>query len=462
MLGQDICFGAIKRGLSRGGDYCDLFLEERNDTGLTLDDGKIRGISTGLTVGMGLRVIAGTNYTYLYAGNPAAERVMNLATEMADAIGSGSSGNLGEPRKLANRNLHRIERYPETVEIDRKVELLKRADTAAREYSDKVSEVVVRYLDHDQRVWIAGSDGRYVKDRRVRTRFSVTVVARDGDKKETGMYGPGRSAGWEFFHQFTPEEIAVEAARIAVLLLDADNAPQGKMPVVIDNEFGGVIFHEACGHALESKAVADNASVFTGKLGEMIASEVVSAVDDGTIANAWGSADFDDEGEPTRRNELITDGRLTSYLVDLLGSIKMQTAPTGSGRRESYKYAPTSRMSNTYITAGPHSLDDLIGSIDEGLYCANLGGGSVNPPTSDFNFSVREGYLIRNGKLDRPVKGASLIGKGSGIVQNIEMVASNLDYNGTGMCGSISGSIPASVGQPAVKVSGLVVGGRGA
>jgi TldD protein len=266
--------------------------------------------------------------------------------------------------------------------------------------------------------------------------------------------------GWEFFDLFSPEDVAKESARIAVVRLDADYAPQGKMPVVIDNEFGGIIFHEACGHPLEATSVANDASVFCGKFGEKIASDVVSAVDDGTIPGAWGSLDYDDEGSPTQRNQLIKDGVLTSYMIDRLGSIKMNTPSTSSSRRESYKYAPTSRMTNTYIDRGSDSLESMIGSIDEGLYCVKLGGGSVNPPTTDFNFAVQEGYLIRNGKIDRPVKGASLIGKGSEILLNIEMVGDNLDATGTGMCGSLSGSIPAAVGQPAIKVSGLVVGGR--
>lgn len=460
MLDRDICFRAIGKALSRGGDFCDVFLEERSDTGITLDSGKVKNLSTGLTVGVGLRVIIGHTYIYMYAGDPTEEKLLSLAGQMADAVAGDASGSLGDPFERKPRDICPIQTYPGSIELAKKVDLLGRADAAARDFSSKINEVQVRYSDYDQSVRIAGSDGRFVDDRRVRTRFMVSSVAGEGDLKETGMYGPGRAMGWEFYDQFSPEQIAQEASRIAILMLDAEFAPQGKMPVIIDNEFGGVIFHEACGHALESKSVGDNASVFSGKFGEQIASKVVNAVDDGTLPNTWGSADYDDEGEPTRRNELIVEGKLTSYLVDRLGSKKLEMPVTGSARRESYKYAPTSRMTNTYITAGPHTLEELIESVDDGLYCVNMGGGSVNPPTSDFNFAAREAYLIKKGKIDRPVKGASLIGKGSEIIQNIEMVADNLDYNGTGMCGSISGSIPASVGQPAIKVSGLVVGGR--
>jgi TldD protein len=460
MIDQDICFKAIRRALSRGGDYCDVFVEERTDTGISLDDGRIKGLTTGTSAGVGLRVIVGRNYLYMYAGNPTGEKLMELAEQMAGAVAQDEAGNLGEPFSPEGRGLNPIRTDPDNVDLCEKVELLKRADTAARNYSSKIAEAMVQYSDYSQKVWIAGSDGRFVTDERVRTRFAVSSISQDGDKKETGMYGPGRAMGWEFFDLFSPEQVAEEASRIAVLMLDADYAPQGKMPVIIDNEFGGVIFHEACGHALEATSVADDASVFSGKMGEKIASDVVNAVDDGTIPNAWGSADFDDEGEPTQRIQLIRDGELTSYMIDRLGSMKMNMPGTASGRRQSYKFAPTSRMTNTFITAGPYSRDDLIATIDEGLLCVNMGGGSVNPPTTDFNFSVREAYLIKDGKVDRPVKGASLIGKGSEIIKKIEMVADNLDYNGTGMCGSISGSVPAGVGQPSVKVSGLVVGGR--
>jgi len=284
-------------------------------------------------------------------------------------------------------------------------------------------------------------------------------VASRGELKESGFYGPGRALGFEFFEEFSPEDIAGESARIALAMIDADYAPTGKLPVVISNGFGGVILHEAVGHALEATSVADDASVFCGKLGEQIAGECVTAVDDGTLPNEWGSLNYDDEGTPTQRNVLIDKGVLSSYMVDKLGSLKMDTPVTGSARRQSYAYAPTSRMTNTFILPGPHTLDDLISSIDHGIFCKNLGGGSVDP-TTDFNFAVTEAYLIENGVLGKPLKGATLIGKGSEIIRRqIDMVAGELEH-GTGMCGSVSGNIPVSVGQPPVRVTGLVVGGK--
>lgn len=460
MFSESFLQEVIRTSMSRGGDYGDLFIEERDDTAISFDDGKVRGITAGTTAGAGIRVIYGTNYVYLYTSNPTEAALRHLAQATAEAVSWERHGELGEFYKQQPRNLIAPHVDPGSIDLESKVEYVERANQAARDYSPRIAQVVVHHADSDQRVTIATSDGVHADDRRVRTRFVVQSIAQDGSTKETGFYGPGRGMGWEFFELFSPEEIARESARVALVRLESDYAPQGKMPVIIDNEFGGVIFHEACGHALEATAVANDASVFCGKMDSLIASDIVNAVDDGTIPGAWGTSDFDDEGNATQRNQLISHGVLTSYLIDRLGSIKMGLPGTHSSRRESYKFAPTSRMTNTFIQNGDSTLEEMIGTVDHGLYCRKLGGGSVNPPTTDFNFAVQEGYLIRNGKIDKPVKGASLIGKGSEILRNIEMIGDNLDYNGTGMCGSLSGSIPANVGQPAIKVSGLVVGGR--
>jgi len=242
-------------------------------------------------------------------------------------------------------------------------------------------------------------------------------------------------------------------------MLHADACPAGKMPVVIDNGFGGVIFHEACGHSLEATSVAKGNSVFCDKIGQQIASTKVTAIDDGTLANEWGSINIDDEGTLGRKNILIEDGILKGYLVDRLNGKRMNMESTGSARRESYKFAPTSRMTNTFIAPGNDDEKDIIKSIDNGLYAKKMGGGSVNPVTGEFNFSVLEGYMVKNGEIDRPVRGATLIGKGSDILMNIDMVGKNL-VHGQGMCGSASGSVPTNVGQPMIRVSEITVGGR--
>ena len=292
----------------------------------------------------------------------------------------------------------------------------------------------------------------------IRCRMSVSSFAQDGQNLQSGYEAPGASKGLEFFEERTPESIGKEASRIALVLLEAKDCPSGKMPVIIDNGFGGVIFHEACGHALEATSVSKNQSVFANKLGQQIASTKVTAIDDGTIVNGWGSENIDDEGNLQQKRVLIKDGILTSYMVDRLNGRRMHMEPTGSSRRQSYKYEPTSRMSNTYIAAGTDSFEEMFAGIKRGLYAKNMGGGSVDPQTGEFNFAVTEGYLIEDGKITVPVKGASLIGTGSEILMNIDRVSDNLK-RGQGMCGSISGSIAVDVGQPAIRVSSITVGG---
>ena len=256
-----------------------------------------------------------------------------------------------------------------------------------------------------------------------------------------------------------PAAVGREAARHAVVMAGAGYCPAGVMPVAIESGFGGVIFHEACGHSLEASSVAYNASQFCGKLGQKIANEKVTAIDDGTIPNAWGSINIDDEGTPSRKRVLIEKGILKTYMIDKFNGRRMGMESTASSRRESYSYTPTSRMTNTYIAAGEDKNEDIIASIEYGLYAKKMGGGSVNPVTGEFNFAVDEGYMVRNGKICEPVRGASLVGKGSEIIQKIDMVGTDMDM-GQGMCGSSSGSIPTNVGQPLIRVSSITVGGR--
>ena len=265
--------------------------------------------------------------------------------------------------------------------------------------------------------------------------------------------------GMEMFELFNPTEVGIHAAEMALTNLRADYCKAGQMTVAIENGFGGVIFHEACGHSLEATSVAIGASQMAGKLGQQIANPKVTAIDDGTIPSAWGSVNIDDEGNPTNRTVLIENGVLKNYMIDRLGSRRMGMPMTGNSRRESYAYEPTSRMTNTYIANGPDKNEDIIKSIEYGIYAASMGGGSVNPLTGAFNFSVSEGYMIRNGEICEPVRGASLIGKGSEILQDIDMVGQNM-ATGQGMCGSSSGSVPTDVGQPLIRVSKITVGGR--
>ncbi|HZJ83088.1 MAG TPA: TldD/PmbA family protein, partial [Clostridia bacterium] len=340
-----------------------------------------------------------------------------------------------------------------------KLGLLKKAYESAKSYDDVISQVTVNYLEEEQNVLIANSDGLFVTDSRVRTRFAVQSVASKDGEMQVGSYAPGASMGFEFYNKIDVEEVAREASRIAKTSVYADYCPSGVMPVIIDNEFGGVLFHEACGHALEAEFVSKGTSAFANKLGQVVASPLVTAIDDGTIKNGWGTTNVDDEGTPTRRNVLIENGVLKSYLVDKLNGRRMGMGSTGSGRRQSYKFAPTSRMNNTYIDVGSSNLKNMISNTEYGLYAKKLGGGSVNPATGDFNFAVMEGYIIQDGKILKPVRGATLIGNGVKVLELIDMVGNNLEL-GQGMCGASSGSIPANVGQPSIRVKSLTVGGR--
>jgi TldD protein len=348
---------------------------------------------------------------------------------------------------------------PQRVGQKEKVEVMKRAHNAAANFHEQISQVAITYLDVDQSVFIANSEGLMVDDRRIRTRLGINAVASKGNEKQSAFRGPGRHMGFELYEQIDVEEIARDAAQSAVTMVNADYAPSGKYPVIIDNEFGGVIFHEACGHGLEATSVAKGASVFAGKLGQKVASEIVTAVDDGSIPNAWGSQNIDDEGFKTRRNVLIENGILKGYMIDRLNGRRMGMEPTGNSRRQSYKYAPTSRMTNTFICAGESTKEEIIANTEYALFARRMGGGSVNPATGEFNFAVAEGYIVRNGKIEKPVRGATLIGKGSDVLLKIDMVGSNL-ATGQGMCGSLSGSIPADVGQPTIRVTEMTVGGR--
>ena len=299
-----------------------------------------------------------------------------------------------------------------------------------------------------------------VEDRRVYTRLTANAVASNGAENQTGFSGPGMLRGFELFDGMVdPEEVGRRAADIAVTMLHADACPAGVMPVVIDGGFGGVLFHEACGHSLEATSVAFGNSEFCGKLGRQVASPLVTAIDDGTMPNEWGSSNVDDEGTPTTRLVLIENGILKNYMIDRLNSRRMNMPVTGSGRRESFAYAPTSRMRNTYIAPGNDDDAEIIASMGDGLYAKSMGGGSVNPVTGEFNFAVMEGYLVKNGRIDRPVRGATLIGRGSEILLNIDRVGRNM-WMVPGYCGSSSGSVPTNVGQPMIRIKKLTVGGR--
>ena len=460
MISKQIATQVLEKCLITGGDFAEIFEEDCINNNLMLIDSKIENILGGRTYGIGIRIFKGLKSVYAYTNDNSLESMLDTAYKAALALGKVTDEKMVVLNNCkVTTNINPIKLYPHSVDYQDKIKIMKTAYKSAKEYSTDISQVSISYTDKEQNVLIANTEGLYIEDNRVRTRLGITSVASRGNENQTGFEGPGACKGFEIFEDIDPEYYGKEASRVAYTMLNAKNCPAGKMTVAIDNGFGGVIFHEACGHSLEATSVAKGNSVFTDKIGEQIASTKVTAIDDGTLTNHWGSANIDDEGNPTQKNVLIENGILKSYMVDKLNGRRMNMAPTGSSRRQSYKFAPTSRMTNTYIAAGTDKVEDIIKSIDDGLYAKKMGGGSVNPVTGEFNFAVSEGYLVKNGEIKEAVRGASLIGKGSEVLMNIDMVGDNL-AQAQGMCGSSSGSVPVNVGQPMIRVSEITVGGR--
>ena len=445
--------------LSGGGDFAEIYQELTQNGNVRLVDGKIEAIGDNVLSGVGIRTFIGTQTVFATTSDISREGLIRCAKSVAEAVGEIKGAVSVRLCERIFPNIHPVTMVPNSADMKYKIDLLKAACTTAKNYDQSIVQVAGNLLTVDHSILVANSEGLYTTDRHIRTRMAVNAVASNGTENQSGSCSPGRGMGLEVFDLFKPEDIGYEAARQAVVNLNASYCPAGKMTVAIENGFGGVIFHEACGHSLEATSVAIGASQMAGKLGQMIANPKVTAIDDGTIPGAWGSVNIDDEGNPTKRNVLIENGVLKGYMIDRLGSRRMGMPMTGNSRRQGYEYEPTSRMTNTFIDNGPDKNEDIIASIEYGLYCKQMGGGSVNPLTGAFNFSVREGYIVRNGKICEAVRGASLIGTGSQILKDIDMVGQNL-ATGQGMCGSSSGSVPTDVGQPLIRVSEITVGGR--
>jgi len=459
MLDKKLLNKILEEALSTGGDFAEIFIEKKNVNSLFLTEGKLERSNSGKDFGVGIRIFKETYSVYGYTNDIEEENLMNSVRKISKAIEGIKKDIVINLEKKEYENINKIEVYPEDVHKSEKVKIMKKAYEAAKNYDPIIKEVRISYLDVKQNVTIINSDGLWVDDERVRSRISIESIAEENGEMQTGRTSPGASMGFEFLRDLDIESYAKEASRIAKTMLYADYCPSGKMPVIIDHKFGGVIFHEACGHGLEATSVAKGNSIFAGKVGEQIASPLVTFVDDGTLKNEWGSLTVDDEGTKTKRNVLIEKGILKGYMIDKLNGRRMGMESTGSGRRESYKYSPTSRMTNTFILNGDSNLEEMIKNTKKGLYAKYMGGGSVNPATGDFNFAVMEGYLIEEGKITKPVRGATLIGNGGDVLKKIDMVGDNLGY-GQGMCGSVSGSIPTNVGQPAIRIKEILVGGR--
>jgi len=459
MISKALAESVLACAMAGGADFVELYGEITRNNAVSMVDGKIDRVTDNLISGVGIRAFLGTRTVFASTSDTSREGLMKCARSVAAAMGELRAVERVILNERIFPNIHPVRTVPSGVDAKVRADLLRAGCFAAKDYDASISQVSGSLSGVDHTIWIANTEGLYTTDRHVRTRIAVSAVASAAGVNQSGSASPGAGMGLEFFEAVDPRDVGREAARQATVNLRADYCPAGTMTVAIENGFGGVIFHEACGHSLEASSVAIGASQMAGKLGQQIANAKVTAIDDGTIPSAWGSVNIDDEGTPTQRNVLIENGVLKSYMIDRLGSRRMGLPMTGSGRRQSYTYEPTSRMTNTFLANGPDKNGDIIASMEYGLYCRKMGGGSVNPLTGAFNFAVTEGYLVRNGKICEPVRGASLIGTGSEILQNIDMVGQNLE-RAQGMCGSSSGSIPTDVGQPLIRVSTITVGGR--
>ena len=459
MLTKALLEEVLAKAMSTGADFAEVFAENTRSNSIYMVDGKVDSITDNTIAGVGIRAFSGVRCVSASTIDMTREGLLRCAAQVADVIGETPTVLDIHLTGRIFPDIHAVKLVPDTVQKAAKIDILKAGYFAAKNYNEAISQVTANLLDVDHNIMIANSDGLFTEDRQIRTRMSVSAIAsRDGENRSGGC-GPGRRMGLELFELFPPESIGLEAARHAMVNLSAGYCPAGKMPVAIENGFGGVVFHEACGHSLEATSVAKNTSQMADKLGQKIANEKVTAIDDGTIPNGWGSINIDDEGTPSQRKILIENGVLKSYMIDKLNGRRMGMPENGSSRRQSFHHNPTSRMTNTFIAPGTDKNEDIISSIEYGLYAAKMGGGSVNPISGAFNFAVSEGYIIRNGKICEPVRAASLIGTGSEILQNIDMVGTDME-TGQGMCGSASGSIPTDVGQPLIRVSEITVGGR--
>lgn len=460
MLEESLVREVLRAALSSGGRFAEIFAEEKRSTQIRLDDHRIEELTRGLDRGAGIRVIAGDTTGYAYANRLDRDSLLESAEAAAAAARGTDRSEPVDLRRAQPTVVHPVEDPADSVPADRKVAWLREADDAARARGSEVRQVVVGYGDTVQRLLIASAEGDWVEEERHRVRLMVHVVAARGDVVQTGFDGPAGLGGAEMLEAHPPAEVGAEAARMAVTMLDGVPAPAGEMPVVVGPAGGGVLFHEACGHGLEADTVGKEASVYRGKLGQRLASPLVTGVDDSTLPGGWGSFSFDDEGTPAARTVLFEDGELLSFLYDRFWSRKDEAPLTANGRRQSFAHLPIPRMTNTSIVPREGDPADLLADTTRGVYAKVLGGGQVSPATGDFVFGISEGYLIEEGEITRPVRGANLIGNGTAILQAVDAVAGDFDAK-PGTCGKDGQGVPVSTGSPTLRIARMTVGGTG-
>ena len=452
----------LATALARGGDYADLYFEYRVGNGVNIEEQIIKSAAKSVVQGVGVRVIIGDKTGYAYTDEIEYAAIRRAAETASHIARSGGTTQLIGVNATPNaQNLYPVETPVSSVELARKIELLRKADSVARGFDRRIREVQSAIADEMKYVMIATSDGRLVGDTQPLARFAISCIADDDGNLQVGRSGGGGRVGIDFFDEtLTPEHFGNDAARQAIIQLEAVPAPAGKMEVVLGPGWPGIMLHEAVGHGLESDFNRKQSSAFSGLIGQRVASELCTVVDDGTIPGRRGSLNIDDEGQPTSRTVLIENGILRGFMSDYLNSGLMKAERTGNGRRQSYKHMPLPRMTNTFMLSGESSSDDIIRSVKRGLYAVQFGGGQVDITSGEFAFSASEAYLIEDGKVTAPVKGATLRGTGPEALKQVTAVGNDLELDsGVGMCGKEGQSVPVGVGIPTIKISEMTVGG---
>ena len=460
MLDINVSKVVLDKCISTGADYAEIFYEDTYKTTIKVLSDRVDSIETCETYGVGIRILKGLEEVYGYTNDTSKESMLKLAEKLSKTFNSTPLNIKYELKEEYAKGGVNIKRPSSEVSIDEKLDYVWTIYNTIKNYSPLIAQAIGQIMEITQYVTIANTKGQFIHDLRNQQRLTGIAIAKHNGKSQQNSNTLGGNCDIDYYKSKDIVKFASDIAHDAVEMVDASDMQGGVYPVVMHNGFGGVLFHEACGHSLEASSVAPGLSVFSGKLGTKIASDIVNAIDDGTLENEWGSTNIDDEGTKAQRNQLITNGILTSYMVDMKNGRRMHEESTGSSRRESYKYSPTSRMTNTFICNGTDKFEDVIKDTKYGLFAKSLGGGSVNPVTGEFNFAVNVGYMIEDGKITKPVKGATLIGNGANALLNIDRVCDNQTF-GHGVCGARSGSICANVGEPTIRILNMTVGGNG-
>ncbi len=453
----------LSEALSAGGDYADLYFEYLTSTSITVDESLVKSASQGISAGCGIRVLSGERTGYAYTDDLAPEKILRAARTAALIASGPAQQSVQGFKESAAHQLYQVSTPSADADLAAKLELVMRADRAARAYDPRIVQVRAGYADELRQILVVGSDGTFATDVQPLARFSLMTIAKSGEISAKGQSGGGGRVSIDYFQtEKTPEFFAAEASRQALIQLGAREAPAGEMEVVLGPGWPGILLHEAIGHGLEADFNRKGTSAFAGLLGKRVASEKCTVVDNGTLPSRRGSINVDDEGSPTQNTVLIEKGILKGYLSDKLSSKLMRMPDTGNGRRESYEHIPMPRMTNTYMLAGEDSPEDIIRSVKRGVYAVNFGGGQVDITNGKFVFSASEAYLIENGQVTAPLRNCTLIGNGPDALTKVSMVGNDLQLDeGVGTCGKDGQSVPVGVGIPTIKLDRMTVGGTG-